>query len=279
MREIAVHQITEVVSDLCISANFNFGEDTIAAYKKALENEKSPVGREVLNQILENAEIARTEKVPACQDTGTAVFFLELGQDAHIVGGDLTEAVEKGVEIGYREGYLRKSMCDPFTRKNTSTNLPAVIHTEIVPGDTLKISMAAKGGGAENMSVVRMMKPADGREGVVEFVLDWVKQAGPNPCPPTTVGVGIGGNFEKSAILAKKALLREVGDRNPDPEIAGLEEDLLEKINCLGVGPMGLGGWTTSFDVRVEYMPCHIASLPVAININCHSSRHKEAII
>ncbi len=279
MKEISVEDISRVVAGMCMDANFALDENMLNTYSEALAQEKSAVGQEILNQIITNAEIARNEKVPVCQDTGVAVVFLELGQEVHICDGDLYKAISDGVEKGYRDGYLRKSMCDPFTRKNTGNNLPPVIHTEIVPGDKLKITIAPKGGGSENMSCVKMMKPADGRDGVVNFIVDWVLQAGPNPCPPTIVGVGIGGNFEKSALLAKKALLRPVGQRHSDPAIAELEIDIFEKIKKLGIGPMGLGGITTSFDVHVEYMPCHIASLPLAINLNCHASRHKSTIL
>jgi fumarate hydratase subunit alpha len=279
MREIATIDVTKAVTKLCMDANYHLSADVMSAYTDSEKNETSPVGREILKQIIDNATIASDENVPSCQDTGVAVVFLELGQEVHITGGSLTEAIEQGVKNGYDSGYLRKSMCDPFTRKNTGTNLPAVIHVELVPGDALKITVAPKGGGSENMSCVKMMKPADGEEGIVDFVVEWVKQAGPNPCPPTIVGVGIGGNFEKSAILAKKSLIRPIGQRHEDPALAALELRLLERINRLGIGPMGLGGQTTAFDVHVEYMPCHIASLPLAVNINCHASRHKAVVL
>lgn len=279
MREIKTVEITDAVARLCMNANYEMNSDVLDAYQRALHTEKSPVGKEILQQIIENAEIARNERVPSCQDTGVAVVFVELGQDAHISGGFLADAIEQGVATGYKEGYLRKSMCDPFTRNNTGTNLPAVIHYDIVPGDRLKITIAPKGGGSENMSCVKMLKPSDGKEGVVDFVVDWVKQAGPNPCPPTVVGVGIGGNFEKSAILAKKALIRPIGVRHDDPDLAELEQRILERVNNLGIGPMGLGGRITAFDVHVEYMPCHIASLPLAVNLNCHASRHESVVL
>ena len=279
MKEISAQKITQIVADLSKKANFYLGDNLVKAYTDALKSEESPVGREILKQLIENAKISASEEVATCQDTGVAVVFLELGQGVTIIGGDLIEAINNGVALGYGEGFLRKSLCDPFTRKNTGTNLPAVIHIEIVPGTQLKISLAPKGGGSENMSTVKMMKPADGREGVIKFIVDWVKQAGPNPCPPTVIGVGIGGNFEKSAILAKKSLLRDIGHRNANPDLASLETEILERINRLGIGPMGLGGRTTSLDVHVEYMPCHIASLPVAININCHASRHAVEVI
>jgi fumarate hydratase subunit alpha len=279
IREITTELITQTVAQLSISANFNLGEDVLAAYRNALAIEDSPTGKEILRQIIENAEIAKKEEVPSCQDTGAAVIFLELGQDVHITGGSLINAVERGVEKGYSEGYLRKSMCDPFTRKNTRNNLPAIIHLEIVPGDKLKITVAPKGGGSENMSTVIMMKPSEGESGVIQSVVDWVGKAGPNPCPPTVVGIGIGGNFERSAYLAKKSLLRPIGQRNSDPKLADLEQKILDRINSSGIGPMGLGGRITAFDVHIELMPCHIASLPLAINIQCHASRHKEAVL
>ncbi len=279
MREITAQKITETVARLCMDANYHLSPDVMDAYAAAKLAEESPVGKEIMDQIIRNAEIAAQDDVPSCQDTGVAVIFVELGQDVHITGGDFYTAIEKGVEIGYKDGFLRKSMCDPFTRKNTGTNLPAVIHTKIVPGTSLKITIAPKGGGSENMSSVVMLKPSDGEEGIVNYIVEWVKKAGPNPCPPTVVGVGIGGNFEKSALLAKKALLRPIGIRHDNPAIAALEVKILDRINRLGIGPMGLGGRITSLDVHVEFMPCHIASLPLAVNINCHASRHKEAVL
>jgi fumarate hydratase subunit alpha len=235
----------------------------------------------VLDQLLENADVAREEEVPLCQDTGLTVVFLEVGQDTHIVGGDLYEAINEGVRRGYEEGYLRKSVVDkPLSaRTNTRDNTPAVIHTQIVPGDRLKIAVVPKGGGGENMSDLAMLKPADGRQGVVDFVVETVKKAGANPCPPTIVGVGVGGTVEKTTWLAKHSLLREVGQPSPDSEVAELERDILERVNQLGIGPQGLGGSTTSLAVHVEAYPCHIASLPVAVNIQCHSARHKEAVL
>ncbi len=227
----------------------------------------------------ENARIAREEHSPICQDTGLAVLFIDLGQDVHIVGGDFKEAVHEGVRQGYQEGYLRKSACNPFSRKNTKDNTPAVIHLDIVPGDKIKITAVPKGGGAENMSRVHMMAPSAGIEGIKDFIVNRMKESGSNPCPPTVVGVGIGGTFERSALLAKKALLRNIGERNPDPELAKLEVEVLERINKLGIGPMGYGGNTTSLDVFFEVEPCHIASLPLAVNVQCHASRHKEAVI
>lgn len=279
MREVHTDEITKVVRDLFMDANCNLGEDVLAAFDHAIEKDESPVAREVMKELKENARIAREENSPICQDTGLAVLFIELGQDVHIVGGDFKDAINEGVKQGYKEGYLRKSACDPFSRKNTGDNTPAIIHLEIVPGDKVKIMAVPKGGGAENMSRVNMLTPAVGIEGVKDFVVNRVKESGSNPCPPTVIGVGIGGTFERSAILAKRALLRKIGGRNPDPEIAKAEEEVLERINKLGIGPMGYGGNTTSLDVFFEVEPCHIASLPLAVNIQCHASRHKEAII
>lgn len=279
MREIQAKQITEVVKKLCIDSNLYLGEDVLKAFEKGKQMEESPVGKEMFDQLLENARIARDEKVAMCQDTGLAVVFVELGQDLHIVGGDFNAAINEGVRQGYKEGYLRKSACHPFARKNTGDNTPAIIHLEIVPGDKMKITVAPKGGGSENMSTVVMMTPAEGVEGIKKRVVEWVKQAGSNPCPPVVVGVGIGGTFEMAALIAKKALLRPLGQKNPDPELAALEEELLTKVNNLGIGPQGLGGRITALAVNIEMMPCHIASFPLAININCHAHRHKEAVI
>jgi len=279
IREISSKKIIEVVRDLCIDANYNLGDDVLRAFDKAIEAEESATGIEVLKELKENARIAREEKAPICQDCGLAVVFIEIGQDIHITGGDLNEAVNEGVRQGYKDGYLRKSACHPFTRKNTGDNTPAIIHIQIVPGDKMKIVFAPKGGGAENMSRVTMLTPAAGIEGVKDFVVNRVKESGSNPCPPTVIGVGVGGTFERSAILAKKAILRDIGNRNPDPELATIEEEILTRINKLGIGPMGYGGNTTSFDVFLEIEPCHIASLPVAVNIQCHAARHKEAVI
>lgn len=279
MKTIQAKTITQEVAKLCQEANFFLGKDMIDAFEKALKREESEIGREILEQLIQNAKIAKTEEVPMCQDTGYTVVFLEVGQDIQIEGS-LQEAVIEGVRIGYGEGYLRKSIVEhPFRRKNTGDNTPPVIHTEIVPGDELKIVVAPKGGGSENMSQIKMLKPADGKEGVIDFVLKTVKEAGPNPCPPIIVGVGIGGTFEKSAYLAKKALLREVGTPHPDAEIAELEQLLLRKVNKSGIGPAGLGGRTTALAVHIEIYPCHIASLPVAVNLNCHAARHKEVVL
>jgi fumarate hydratase subunit alpha len=281
MREIKTKDITETVARLSKEANFYLGEDVIAALKKAREQEESPAGRQILDQILENAGIAAKEQMPLCQDCGLAVVFVEMGQDAHITGGDLVQAINEGVRKGYAEGYLRKSAVkQPFSaRVNTKDNTPAIIHTEIVPGDKLKITIAPKGGGSENMSRFTVLKPAQGRQGVVDFVVNAVDEAGSNPCPPTIIGVGIGGTAEKAMIMAKRALLREVGKPSTDPEVAELEKELLQRINSTGVGPGGVGGRITSLAVHVETFPAHIASLPVAVNIQCHSARHKEAVL
>ena len=279
IREISTKEIVKVVRDLCMDANYHLGDDVLLALDKAIESERSEPGREVLKELKENARIAREEKAPICQDCGLAVLFVEIGQDVHIIDGELKEAINEGVRQGYKDGYLRKSACNPFTRKNTGDNTPAIIHMEIVPGSNIKITFAPKGGGAENMSRVTMLTPAAGLEGIEEFVINRVKESGSNPCPPTIIGIGIGGTFERSAILAKKAILREIGDRNPDQYLARIEEELLAKINKLGIGPMGYGGNTTSLDVFIEAEPCHIASLPLAVNVQCHAARHKEAII
>jgi fumarate hydratase subunit alpha len=276
MREIDVKLITEKVRDLCMEANTDLGEDVIGALNRAIGKEESPLGKEILGELKENARIARQEKVAICQDTGFAVVFLELGQDVHLTGGDLNEAIFEGVRQGYRDGYLRKSICHPFTRKNTGDNTPAILHTEIVPGDRVKITVAPKGGGSENMSRVMMLTPSDGIEGIKRYVVQRVKESGSNPCPPTIVGVGIGGTFETAALLAKKSLLRPLGSKNQDPELDRLESEILEGINRLGIGPQGLGGRTTSLAVHILMMPCHIASFPLAVNIQCHAQRHKE---
>lgn len=279
MREVNVKQITEVVKKLCIDSNYYLGDDVWAALDRGEKMEESPVGKEMFQQLKENARIARDEQVPICQDTGLAVVFVELGQEVHLTGGDFNAAVNEGVRQGYQEGYLRKSACHCFSRANTKDNTPAMIYVEMVPGDKVKITVAAKGGGSENMSTVTMLTPSDGIEGVKKKVVEWVKQAGSNPCPPIIVGVAMGGTFEQTALLAKKSLLRPLGQKNPDPQLAALEDDLLVRINNLGIGPQGLGGRITALAVHVEMIPCHIASFPMAININCHAHRHKEAVI
>jgi len=279
MREVQASEITRAVRDLFIDANCNLGEDVLAAFDRAIATDESPVAREVLRELKENARIARDEQSPICQDTGLAVLFVEIGQDVHVVGGDLKAAINEGVKKGYGEGYLRKSACHPFTRANTKDNTPAVIHFDIVPGDKVRIVAVPKGGGAENMSRVDMLSPSAGLEGIKEFVVRRIEASGSNPCPPTVVGVGIGGTFERSALLAKKALMRKIGERNAVPELAKVEVEVLARINKLGIGPMGYGGNTTSLDVFFEVEPCHIASLPVAVNVQCHAARHKEAVI
>ena len=278
MKTVEFEDIVRKVRDACMSANFELGEDIIAAFKKTGETEESPVGKEILGQLIENARIAKEEKIAICQDTGFAVFFVELGDEVKVSGGNLVEAINEGVRQGYQEGYLRKSICNPFTRKNTGDNTPAIVHLNLVAGNQLKIVIAPKGGGSENMSRVTMLKPSDGIEGIKKFVIERVRESGANPCPPLVIGVGIGGTFEKAALIAKEALLRPVGSKNPDTELSALEEELLLKINDLGIGPQGLGGRTTALAVHVKMHPCHIASLPVAVNINCHASRHKEIL-
>ncbi len=281
MREINVEVLTKIIEELCIDANYNLPSDVKGALQEAVKKEASPLGREILLDILKNAEIAEQDQVPICQDTGLAVIFLELGQDVRLVGGDINEAINEGVRRGYKNGYLRKSSVDdPFlVRKNTGDNTPAIIHTEIVSGDKVKITVAPKGGGSENMSALAMLKPSDGVKGIKKFVVDAVDKAGSNPCPPIIVGVGIGGTIEVTTLIAKKALLRTIGEHNPNPEVAKLEEELLEEINNLGIGPQGFGGRITALAVNIETFPAHIASMPVAINIQCHAARHKEAII
>ncbi len=281
MRELEAKKITQTVAELCQRANFELGEDVLSALRQALKTEPSPLGREVLSRLLENAGIAQDERVSLCQDCGTAVVFLEIGQDVHITGGDLYQAIADGVSRGYTQGYLRKSIVSqPFSdRINTQDNTPPVIHTEIVPGDRLKIIILPKGGGAENMSRLAMLRPTEGREGVINVALRAVEEAGGNPCPPVIVGLGIGASAEKAMLLAKKALLRPVGKPNPDPEISQLEKEILDRINDLGIGPLGFGGGTTALAVHAEVTPSHLASLPVAINFQCHSARHQEAVL
>ena len=280
MREVNVKEISDAVRDLCIKSNTELGEAEVEYIKKMQDVEESTTGKEILSMLLENARIAREEQIAICQDTGFAVVFIDLGQDVRLVGGDLNEAVADGVRRGYGDGYLRKSILgDPIKRVNTGDNTPPVIHLTLVPGEKVKIVVAPKGGGSENMSAVRMLKPSDGIEGVKSFVVETVDKAGGNPCPPIVVGVGIGGTFEKCAYLAKKALLRPLGRRHPDPFYAEVEEDLLRRVNNTGVGPQGLGGRVTALDVHVEVHPCHIASLPAAVNLNCHATRHGERTI
>ncbi len=273
-----VDEIRRAVKELTIKANYELPPEAVSLFKEALEREESPLGKEVLQQILLNVQTAKEERMPYCQDTGIAVVFIEIGQEVVLEGGDLESAVNQGVREATEEGYLRASMVwDPvFERRNTGDNTPAIVHYEVVPGDKVKIAVAPKGAGSENTSRLAMLKPADGWEGVRSFVLETVERAGPNACPPLTVGVGIGGNFEYCAYLAKKSLLRVPGERHPDPLIRRVEEELMEEINRLGLGPMGFGGAVTAVDVKVEMYPCHIASLPVAVNIQCHAVRHAE---
>ena len=279
MREIHVDDIVAAIEGLFIDANINLSDSVFEALNSAIGKEESPVGKEVLRELIKNANIAKEEHMPICQDTGLAVTFLEIGQDVHIHGGSLADAVNEGVRRAYKNGYLRKSCCDPFLRKNTGDNTPAIIHTSIVPGDRIKIVALPKGGGSENYGEVRMLVPSQGREGVKSFVLEMVKKGGPNPCPPIIVGIGIGGNFETSALLSKEALMVPIGRRNENPSIAELELEILNDINKTGVGPQGYGGTVTALDVHVKMMPCHIASLPVAVNIQCHAHRIKEVTI
>ena len=279
MRQIEVAQVTQAVKEAAIAANYEPGEDLLRALARGAAEEESESGREIFRQLLENARITQEQRIPMCQDCGLAVVFVELGQDVHLVGGSFEMAIHAGVRQGYGEGYLRKSLCDPLTRANTGDNTPAVIHTEIVAGDGLKLIVVPKGGGSENMSRVHMLKPAEGWAGIKEKVVTTVREAGPNPCPPIIVGVGIGGTFERAALLSKKSLIRELGLPHADPELAKLEQELLLAVNDLGIGPQGLGGRITALAVNLLMQPCHIASLPVAVNIQCHASRHKEVIL
>lgn len=277
LKRIHINTIIDAVEKLCIEANYDLGKDVIASFNKALTTEESPLGREVFARLIENAAIAHEERVPMCQDTGMTVIFVELGQELHIEGGLLTDALNEGVRRGYEKGYLRKSVVnDPFERVNTQDNTPAIIHYDLVQGDELHITVAPKGAGSENMGAIKMCKPSDGLEGVMQFVVDTVDRAGGNPCPPIIVGVGAGGNMEKATLLAKKALTRDVGVHNPEERLAKIEEELLERINKLGIGPQGFGGVNTALAVNLEVYPTHIAMLPVAVNINCHAARHKE---
>ncbi len=279
MKEVHVDEVVSVLEKLFIDANYDLSQNVLDTLEKSIDREESPVGKEVLRELIKNANLARDEHIPICQDTGLAVTFIEVGQDVHITGGSLTDAVNEGVRRGYAKGYLRKSACHPFTRKNTGDNTPAILHSRIVPGDKIKITVLPKGGGSENYGSVKMLVPSEGKEGMKALVLEMVTKGGPNPCPPIIVGVGIGGNFETSALLSKEALMEPLGKRNENPEIADLEVELLTAINKTGIGPQGYGGTITALDVHVKMMPCHIASLPVAVNIQCHAHRIKEAII
>lgn len=280
IRNIDVKDITDCIVRLCIEANESLPEDIRAALDRYRDLEKEDLPRGILEKIMENYHIADEEHVPICQDTGMAVIFMEIGQDVHFTGGDLREAVDEGVRRGYTEGYLRKSVVtDPVRRGNTGDNTPAMLTTEIVPGDRVRITVAPKGFGSENMSAVKMLKPSQGLDGVKAFIIDTVRTAGPNPCPPMVVGVGIGGTFDKAALIAKKALLRPVDSSNPDPYYADLERELLDRVNELDIGPQGLGGVTTALGLNIETLPTHIAGLPVAVNISCHVTRHKTEVI
>jgi fumarate hydratase subunit alpha len=279
MRELHVREIITALETLFIDANVDLPADIMVAFKDSIEREASSAGKEVLRELIRNADIAREERIPLCQDTGLAVTFLEIGQDVHIYGGTLEDAVNEGVRRAYNKGYLRKSCCDPFSRRNTGDNTPAILHTKIVPGEHVKITVLPKGGGSENYGEVRMLVPSQGREGIKSFVLEMVRKGGPNPCPPIIVGVGIGGNFETSALLSKEVLMSPLGARNDDPSIAAFETELLAEINGTGIGPEGYGGTVTALDVHVKVMPCHIASLPVAVNIQCHAHRVKQTTL
>ena len=277
VRDLDVSEIAAAVKDMCIAANYDLPGDVYDALKAARQTEESAAGKEVLGQLIENADIAAADRVPICQDTGYAVLFAEVGQDVHLVGGDFDDAITEGVRQGYGDGYLRKSVAEEpaHARRNTKDNTPAIIHTSIVPGDKVRITMMAKGGGAENMSSLNMLKPSQGWAGMSQAVVDTVSRAGSNPCPPVVIGVGIGGTIDLVTVLAKKALLRDIGSVHPDPRLAGMEAELLERINALGIGPQGLGGSTTALAVFIEEMPCHIASMPMAVNVQCHAQRHK----
>ena len=280
MREITASRITDVIERLCIQANTRLPEDVKEALRQSREKEDWETAAGVLDQIIENFEIAEKEEVPICQDTGMACVFLEIGQEVHITGGALREAVDEGVRRGYEKGYLRKSVVkDPIRRGNTGDNTPAMLYTEIVPGDRIRITVAPKGFGSENMSAVRMLKPSAGLPGIKDFILEAVETAGPNPCPPVVVGVGIGGTFDKAALLAKKALMRPLNTSHPDPFYAKLERELLEKINAFGIGPQGFGGRTTALGLNIETMPTHIAGMPCAVNMSCHVTRHQTEVI
>ena len=280
MRELPVSAITHAVARLCIDANTNLPPDVCRAIADFQNREDWPVARTVLDKIVENYQIAAGEQVPICQDTGMACVFLEIGQDVHLTGGDLREAVDEGVRRGYETGFLRKSVvADPVRRGNTGDNTPAMLYTEIVPGEQVKITVVPKGFGSENMSAIRMFKPSAGLQGIKDFILETVEAAGPNPCPPMVIGVGIGGTFDKAALLAKKALMRPLDEPNPDPFYAELEGEMLEKVNALGIGPQGFGGLTTAIGLNIETLPTHIAGMPCAINISCHVTRHASEVL
>ena len=280
MRQIHVSTITDGVKKLCMEANYSIEPDVLRAFDRALVAERSPAGKHVLQILKDNAELARTKKIPYCQDTGTVICFVELGQDVHVTGGGLADAINEGVRQGYTEGYLRASIVrSPFDRVNTGDNTPAVLHLEVVPGVAMKIQVIAKGGGCENRSKYKMLTPAEGVDGVKEWILECIRTAGPDACPPLIAGVGVGGNFEKAALLSKKALFRELGTPNPDPFVDAIEKDVLDRANRLGIGPQGYGGDTTAFGIHILTYPCHITSLPVAVTIECHAHRHKEVTL
>ena len=280
MREIHVSAITDAIKKLCIDANLDLEPDMLRAFDRALATERSPAGKQVLQILKDNAQMARTKLIPYCQDTGFVVCFVELGQDVRITGGPLADAINAGVSQGYKEGYLRASIArSPFDRVNTGDNTPAFIHMDVVPGATLKLMVMAKGGGCENRSKYKMLTPADGPEGVKDWILECIKTAGPDACPPLIAGVGVGGTFEKAAILSKKALFREIGSPNPDPAVDAIEKEVLDRANRLGIGPQGYGGDTTAFAIHILTYPCHITSLPVAVTIECHAHRHKEVTL
>jgi fumarate hydratase subunit alpha len=280
MREVSVKQITKELKRMCMEANYVLSADVKAKLEAQVAVEASPIGESILKDIVKNANVAATNAVPMCQDTGMAVVFLEIGQDVHLVDGDLKEAVNEGVRQGYGEGFLRKSVVkDPILRGNTGDNTPAIIHVDIVPGDKLKMTLAPKGFGSENMSRSKMLKPSDGMQGVEDFIVETVSLAGPNPCPPIVVGVGVGGTIEKAALMAKHALTKELEDTHPEKHISDLETRALDRINKLGIGPQGLGGTTTALGINIETYPTHIAGLPVVVNINCHAARHVECVL
>jgi len=279
MREIKVAELVKIVKRLCIESCTELNEDVLTAFRKAIEKEESPLGKQILEQLLENENIARRENIPLCQDTGMVIVFLEIGQDVHLVGGDVKEAIQEGVRQGYEEGFLRKSVCHPLSRKNTGDNTPAIIHFDIVPGDKVEITVMPKGAGSENMCTATVLTPAAGLEGIEKFVCQTVERAAVNTCGPLVLGVGIGGTIDKAAFLAKQALLRPLGERSQDSQLATLEEKWLDMCNKLGYGPLGLGGRITCLDVHIEVFPCHIASLPVAVNVQCHAHRLKKAVL
>lgn len=281
MKEIDISQIVPEVKRLCMEINYRASQDLVAKIQECIPREESPLAQEILELLIKNIDLAAQEQLPMCQDTGAVIVFIELGQDVHLIGGDLSEAINEGIRQGYAAGYLRKSIvADPvFKRNNTGDNTPAIIHTEIVPGEKIKITLTAKGAGAENMSELRMLKTAEGIAGVKDFIVDVVRRAGGNPCPPVIIGVGIGGNFEQCALLAKKALLRPLNEKNPDSRLASIEIEILNRINKLGIGPQGLGGRTTALAVHILSRPCHIAALPVAVNLDCHVHRHAAVVI